>query len=707
MQSGQFRRAAVAAVFVALAGAVLVRVVLPANSEAAKAPRARVDQARLDNAPSEPQNWMTYGGDYAEQRFSRLAQVTKDNVSKLGLAWSFEFDSNRGQEATPLVVDGVMYVSTAWSRVFALDARTGQELWRFDPKVDASRAIVGCCDVVNRGVAVWKGKVYVGTFDGRLIAIDAATGKPVWSVQTTDNSKPYTITGAPRVFKDKVIIGNGGAEYGVRGYVTAYDAASGKQAWRFYTVPGDPANGPDHAASDPMMATASKTWFGSAWHQSGGGGTVWDSIVYDPELNQLYIGVGNGSPWNRKVRSEGKGDNLFLASIVALDPDTGAYRWHYQATPGDSYDFTSAQQMTLATLKIAGVPRKVLMQAPKNGFFYVLDRTTGKLISAKNFTQVTWADGVDLATGRPNFTQNAFFDEGPKMILPSSFGAHNWHPMSFSPQTGLVYLPVMQRAVVYTQDPSFKFVKDRYNFAQSFLPPAANAPKVSAGLIAWDPVARKEVWRVRQPESWAGGALSTAGGLVFAGNAHGEFSAFGDRDGARLWTFKQPSAIMAGPISYSIGGVQYVAVIAGAGGGQSLMIRDVGRPQQAQPFGRMLVFKLGGTAKLPNVNLTLPPANPPEEAFAPAQVAAGAGVFYQQCVFCHGGSVLPDLRRSGALADRRAWNQIVIGGALTANGMVSFAKWITPEDAEAVRAYMAAEARKLKAEDAVRGGEPG
>lgn len=656
---------------------------------------AQVDQARLNNATNEPQNWMTHGGTYSEQRFSALTQVNDGNVAQLNLAWSVEFDTNRGQEATPLVVDGVMYTSTAWSKVFAFDAATGRELWRYDPQVPGDRVVYSCCDVVNRGVAVWKGKVFVATIDGRLIALDAATGHELWSVLTVDRSKPYVITGAPRVFKDKVVIGNSGAEFGVRGYVTAYDTETGRQIWRFYTVP-NPENKPDGAASDPVMAMAAKTWFGQGWHKTGGGGTVWDSIVYDPELDQLYIGVGNGAPWSYQARSDGKGDNLFIASIVALDPDTGSYRWHYQATPGDSFDFTNTQQMTLATLMIDGAKRHVLMQAPKNGFFYVLDRTNGKLISAKNFATVTWAENIDLKTGRPNFTKDAFYITGTKLMLPSSFGAHNWHPMSFSPKTGLVYIPSMQIPATFSQDPDYKYMEGRINVAVRY--GHGNSIKVptKGALIAWDPVRQREVWRVEQKDSWNGGVLSTAGNLVFGGTPDGEFSAYRADDGRRLWTFKQQAGIMAGPISYEVNGTQYIAVIAGYGGSKPLYFRDEDRPQHAQPMGRMLVFKIGGTAKIADTDLSLAPANPPEENFTPSQIAAGSMHFAQQCMFCHGGTVLPDLRRSSALTDRDTWKQIVIDGVLTSNGMVSFAKWIKPQDAEAIRAYIASEARALK-----------
>jgi quinohemoprotein ethanol dehydrogenase len=662
---------------------------------------AGVDQVRLNNAQSEPQNWLEYGGTYAEQRYSTLEQISAANIGRLHLAWSYEFDTNRGQEATPLVVDGVLYTSSAWSKVFAIDAKTGRELWHFDPQVPGGHAVYACCDVVNRGVAVWKGKVFVGTIDGRLIAVDAATGKPIWSVATTDTSKPYTITGAPRVFKNKVIIGNGGADLGgVRGYVTAYDTETGKQLWRFYTVPGDPAKSPDHAASDPAMAKAVKTWAGH-WYDYGGGGTVWDSMVYDPELDQLYIGVGNGGPWSRKVRSEGKGDNLFLASIVALDPDTGAYRWHYQSSPGDSWDYTNTQPMMLATLAIDGKPRKVLMQAPKNGFFYVLDRTNGKLISAQNFVPVTWAKRIDLATGRPVFADNAYYDHGPQLVMPSSLGAHSWHPMSYSPRTGLVYIPIMQLPLVFAQNPDFHYVQGRWAQAVA-VKLGEDFSQIWGALIAWDPVRQKEVWRVPQPEMWNGGALSTASDLVFAGNAHGEFNAYRGQDGTKLWSFKQPAAIMAGPISFSAAGEQYIAVLAGAGGAGPLGIRDLNRPQQAQPMGRVLAFKLGGTATLPTYDLALPPANPPHESFPSEEVQAGAALFFPNCYVCHGGSVLPDLRRSAALTDKAAWNQIVIGGVLSSQGMASFAHWLKPEEVESIRAYVAEDARALEKETAAK-----
>lgn len=674
--------------------------------------RAAVTSERLLGAASDPGNWLTHGGTYLEQRFSTLDQINAGNVGKLGLAWSYDLDTNRGQEATPLVIDGVMYTTTAWSKVVALDAATGKPLWTFDPKVPGERGFAACCDVVNRGLAAYRGRLYLGTLDGRLIALDAATGKPVWSVVTVDQSKPYTITGAPRIVKGRVVIGNGGAEYGVRGYVSAYDAMTGRQAWRFYTVPGDPAKGPDGAASDPILATARGTWFGRYW-QAGGGGTVWDAIVYDPELDQLYIGVGNGSPWNQQVRSEGKGDNLFLSSVVALDPDTGAYKWHYQGTPGETWDFTQTQPIILADLTIEGAKRKVLMQAPKNGFFYVVDRTTGKLISARNFVAQTWATGVDLKTGRPIEVEGARFQKAGTMMAPSALGAHNWHPMAYSPQTGLVYLPAQDVPFYYETAGGYQYRAGAWNIAVDAYknaPPNDRAQTkairamLRGQLIAWDPVAQREVWRAQYDGPWNGGALATAGNLVFQGTGRGTFQAFDAAKGTRLWQFPAQTGVIAGPVTYMVKGVQYVAVMAGYGGAYPISSGfDEVRPAHN---GRVLVFKAGGTARLPpEPALDLSPPNPPKQVFTAAQLRHGGEIFEGNCGVCHGGGarssgVLPDLRRSTALADARAWQTIVHDGALKDRGMIGFGKYLTRDDIEAVRGYVGVQATYLASEEA-------
>ncbi len=666
--------------------------------------QAGADEARLASG-----EWPVHGGTTLEQRFSPLDQINEANVAKLGIAWSARFDTARGQEATPIMVDGVLFVSTAWSKLYAYDAASGRELWRHDPQVPGRFGYSACCDVVNRGVAVADGRVFLGTIDGRLQALDTKKGKLLWSVQTTDQSKPYTITGAPRVFDGKVVIGNSGADLGVRGYVTAYDQATGRELWRFYTVPGDPAGPADNAASDSVLKDKALPSWAGQWYQYGGGGTVWDAIVYDPEFHALYIGVGNGSPWNRHVRSDGKGDNLFLSSIVALDPDTGAYKWHYQVNPGESWDYTATQPIMLATLKIDGRDRKVLMQAPKNGFFYVIDRETGKLISAKNFVPVNWATGIDLQTGRPNEVRNVRYDEGPFTILPGPVGGHGWQPMAYSPQTGLVYVPAIHSSFTFADDKGFRYRPGAWNMGTAAVGPPDNAsaingvmpvdarPENSAELIAWDPVAQKPRWSVPYPTFPVGGILATAGELIFHGTERGEFKAIRATDGRELWSIKAGTSVSAGPISYAIGGVQYVAVAAGSGGNGALFSRD-GFEQRTMRSGRILVFKLGGTGSLPpDDSAPLLAPRPSNERFTAAQVDHGRAVYMANCVFCHSGYVLPDLRRSAALSDGAAWRAIVIDGALEANGMASFRTRLTPEDANAIRAYVNGEAKLMAA----------
>jgi PQQ-dependent dehydrogenase (methanol/ethanol family) len=661
---------------------------------------AAVDAARLMAADSEPGQWMSTGRTYSEQRFSPLDQSTADNVGDLGLAWYADFDTNRGQEATPLVVDGVIYVTTAWSKVLAFDAATGAPLWSYDPDVPGETGQKACCDVVNRGAAAWNGKIYVGALDGRLIALDAGTGEEAWSVQTVDPSKPYTITGAPRVVKGKVLIGNGGAELGVRGYVTAYDAETGAEAWRFYTVPGDPALG----FENPTMEMAAQTWNGE-WWALGGGGTVWDSMAYDPDLDLLYIGVGNGSPWNQAIRSPGGGDNLFLSSIVALRPDTGEYVWHYQTTPGESWDYTATQHIIVADLMMDGATRRVVMQAPKNGFFYVLDAATGEFISAEPFAAVNWATGIDPATGRPIENPDARYERTGRAfaLQPSAAGAHNWQPMSFSPLTGLVYLPASDNAMAYAADEDFTPSALASNLGIDLAAGFAQlGPNATAGLpsgsrlAAWDPVGQREVWRA---DGAHGGALSTAGGLVFAG-AGEDFAAYRADDGTELWRAPAQTGVVAAPISYEVGGEQYVAVVAGRASGD----------YYASNHSRLLVFKRGGTAAPPPA---APPAprvlNPPAPLAVSAEVVArGEGAYEQFCIICHGDIItgggmfrrglFPELIYSGALGDEDLFKAIVLDGVLSANGMASFSAALEPERAEAVRAYLVDAANRVKAQ---------
>jgi len=671
------------------------------------AEHANVTSSRLLAADAEPGQWMSHGRTYSEQRHSLLDTINRETVGRLSLAWYQDLDTNRGQEATPLVIDGVIYITTAWSKVKAYDATSGEELWAYDPQVPGDAAVNACCDVVNRGVAAWNGKLFLGTLDGRLIALDAGTGEEVWSKVTVDRSKPYTITGAPRVVKGKVIIGNGGAEFGVRGYVTAYDAETGDIDWRFYTVPGDPAKGFENDA----MAMAANTWNGE-WWKLGGGGTVWDSMAYDPELDLLYIGVGNGSPWNQSYRSPGGGDNLFLSSIVALDPDTGEYRWHFQTTPGETWDFTATQQIIVATLTIDGAPRKVVMQAPKNGFFYVLDAATGEFISANNFAPINWATGVDPNTGRPIENPEARFDQTgvPFVTMPGPGGAHSWHPMSFNPETGLVYIPVNIGGFPYIPDPNFTPQPRGFNngvdFAAAALPSdpqikAAVSSTVGGRLVAWDPIAQKEAWGVPYPGAGNGGTLSTAGGLVFQGTKGGKFAAYDAATGAELWSTDVQTGIVAAPMTFEIDGRQYVAVLAGWGGVEALAPGELGAIGATTPnISRLLVFALDGETSLPPKPLVAAPhlAPPPLQASAEA-VAQGGELYGRYCGVCHGDAahsagVLPDLRYSVIPHDSEQFADVVLGGALTENGMVSFSSVLDAESAEALRAYIIARANE-------------
>jgi PQQ-dependent dehydrogenase (methanol/ethanol family) len=665
---------------------------------------AAVDADRLAGAEAEPGQWMSTGRTYSEQRFSPLDQINTRNVRRLGLAWYADFDTNRGQEATPIVVDGVIYVSTAWSKVYAFNARTGEQLWLYDPKAPGERAVHVCCDVVNRGVAVWDGKVFVGVLDGRLVALDAATGEVVWETLTIDPQKPYSITGAPRVIKGKVIIGNAGADYGVRGYVSAYDVDTGEMAWRFYTVPGDPALGFENEA----MAMAAETWDGEWWFL-GGGGTVWDSMAYDPELDLLYIGVGNGSPWNAELRSPGDGDNLFLASIVALDPDDGSYVWHYQTTPDETWDYTATQTITVADLEIDGAMRRVVMQAPKNGFFYVLDAATGDVISAETIVDINWAFGID-ENGRPIENPAARFDRtGVGLIVsPGPGGAHSWNPMAFSPETGLAYIPATDSTFPYVTDENFAISTVAFNAGVDFGQAATDvgqAPGQIQGkdegfLLAWDPVAQEEVWRVSFGKRRAGGALATGGGLVFVGDTRNNaLVAYRATNGEALWSADVQTGITAGAVSFELDGVQHIAVVAGVN------LNDY----YARNNSRLLVYKLGGKAELPEPTPGPAPRvlDPPPATVVSTEVfARGLEVYARTCSPCHGDGgqsrgVFPDLRYSGALKDAELFNAVVIEGVLSANGMASFAAELDAEDADAVRQYVI-----VRANEALGGAAP-
>jgi quinohemoprotein ethanol dehydrogenase len=667
--------------------ALLLLCLACASARSAEPGDKPVDGARITNADAEPGNWLTYGRTYGEQRFSPLARINDKNAQKLGLAWFADLDTNRAQEATPLIVDGVMYVSTAWSLVKAYDARTGRLLWAYDPQVHRELGVNACCDVGNRGVAAWNHKIFVGAYDGRLVALDAATGTPVWSTQTVDTTKPYTITQAPRVIKGRVIIGNSGGEYGTRGYISAYDAETGKLAWRFFTVPGDPSKPFENAA----MARAAKTWSGE-WWKLGGGGPVWDAISYDPELNLLYFGVGNGVQWARSARSAGMGDNLYLASIVALHADTGEYAWHYQATPGEEWDFDAVQQLILADLNVGGKTRHVLMQANKNGFFYVLDRKSGALISAKAIVPMTWASGVDLKSGRPIENKDARYSETGKPfdVKPGPLGAHNWQPMAFNPKTGLVYIPAQQVPLTYLPLPSLPIAPIGWNLGVAL---ASLTAQDEGFLLAWDPAHQREAWRVAYKGPWNGGVVTTAGNIVAQGDAAGNFNVYRADSGAKLWSMFAQSGIIAAPSTFELGGEQYIAVLSGWGGSYALSGgKAAAMSGNLRNVSRLLVFKLGGTAVLPALEPRAFVINPPPEPTDAASIARGEPLYDQYCSACHGehavgGGVVADLRASNFLAIDFFYN-IVLDGALKDAGMASFKNALSRDDATAIRNFV-------------------
>ncbi|CAI8025863.1 Quinohemoprotein alcohol dehydrogenase ADH IIB [Geodia barretti] len=624
------------------------------RADAIRAATATVSTDRIRSADAEPGNWLAHGRTYDEQRHSPLTRINDENVDGLGLACG------------------------TWSRVYANDGRTGELIWQYDPKVPKEWGKYACCDVVNRGVAVWKGRVFVGTLDGRLVALDAGTGEVVWEVLTIDPERPYTITGAPRVVKGLVVIGNGGAEYGVRGYITAYDWETGEQKWRFWTVPGDPSKPFESKA----MEMAVPTWNGE-WWIVGGGGTVWDSMAFDPELNLLYIGVGNGTPWNRDIRSPGGGDNLYLSSIVAINPDDGTMAWHYQTTPGETWDYTATQHMILADIEIDGALRKVIMQAPKNGFFYVLDRTDGTFISAQAYVPVNWASHIDPASGRPVESPGARYEDAIQLIFPSVHGGHNWHPMAYNPDTGYVYIPALDMAFPYGQDADFEYRPGAFNTGIDIVP--LLPPKTVDGqvqvlqsmkghLAAWDPVAQKE------------------------GRSDGYFAAYAADSGALLWETPVYMGIIAAPVAYTIDGEQYIAVVAGWGGSFTVFSGVPRHKGNVLTEGRILAFKLGGTAELPrpavtHVNIPEPPAIDA----TPEVVARGELLYHTWCSGCHGsgvtsGSSLPDLKYLSADA-HASWDLIVREGVYASVGMPGFDHVLSEADSQAVQAYVVNQTR--------------
>jgi len=686
---------------------VLVSVIVILNiaikvSNAREASDGSSRSARLIADEGDGTNWPAFGRTYSERHASPLKQIHAGNVSKLGLAWSLDLPDIHNAATVPLAVDGVIFFTVGQSIVHAVQASSGRLLWRHDPKVTDVAGRKLRITWGPRGIGYWEKKIYVGTTDGRLIAIDARNGREQWSVQTVDRANELTITGPPRLFNGLVIIGNAGSEFGAnRGYVTAYDAQTGKERWRFWIVPGNPADGFENAA----MALAAKTWTGE-WWKFGGGGNAWNAMTYDPQLNRIYIGSGNGSPWNRKIRSPGGGDNLFLCSIVALDADTGEYIWHYQTTPGETWDYNSAMDITLAEMKVNGELRPIILHAPKNGFFYVIDRRTGRVISAEKFGKVTWAERIDLETGRPVEVPGARYESAPALVWPSTMGVHNWQPMSFNEQTGLVYIPTLEMASLFddrgVDNQHFKIESTKLN--TGLVMPVGDAPADAgkSALLAWNPLTQRAAWSVPTPGLWNGGTMTTAGGLVFQGQSDGKFNAYDASMGALLWSFDANMGISGAPITYTVNGEQYVTVVAGWGGSAPAFFGSLaaqhGWQARIHPQ-RVLTFKIGGRSSLPKTPAPalVKPLDDPKFVLDEQKVRAGGLLFAQRCIVCHGlGAVAagfaPDLRASAVALDGNAFEVVVRDGSLERRGMPRFEE-LTPAELEAMRHYLRARAR--------------
>lgn len=684
-----------------LIGSALLALAVSASQLGSTPPQGNAMPAAL---LADGSNWPSGGRDYNEHNFSPLAQINEGSIGELGLAWSLDLVGEHSLEATPLAIDGVLYFSGQMAVVYAVDPVKGTLLWKFDPESgskDPTR--IRYALPVNRGVAYANGKIFVGTIDGRLIALDAKTGAVKWDKLTIDKNSKRTINGAPRAYGNKVLIGNAGGDFGERGYITAYDTETGEQLWRFYVVPGSPSEN----AGDPVMEMAAKTWSGEYW-KTGTGGTVWNGFTYDPELDRVYVGTGNSGPYNPAVRSPGNGDNLFLVSILALDAKTGKYIWHYQMNPREAWDYKAVTNIQLTELVIDGKPRKVLMQSPTNGFFYVIDRETGKLLSAEKIGKVTWAERIDLVTGRPVETPNIRYENGPVTIYPGPWGAHNWQPMSFSPNTGLVYIPYMQIGTRFWTD-------ENAPLGGLMIEPVVEEEGDGKGqLLAWDPVAQKARWSVNYDSMWNGGILSTGGNLVFQGIEDGTFNAYNAATGQKLWSFDAKLGIISAPITYSVNGTQYVSLLVGFGGATQMQnsFMKGGWKYNAQPR-RLLTFKLGGSAKLPATaprDTKVYALDNPKLVIDPAPAKRGEGFYLAMgCVSCHGiglksmGSPGPDLRESGISLDRAGFTEFLRSGALAQNGMPAFPE-ISDRDASDLHMYIRSGARdvikKVKTDDA-------
>ncbi len=688
---------------------------------------ANVTAARLSAGDAEADQWFTPGRDVDGTYYSPLRDITPANVARLGFAWDYKLGTNRGQESTPLVIDGVLYATSNFGRVYALDAATGRELWKYDPHIDGQWARHACCDAVNRGLVAFEGVLYVGALDGWLHAIDARTGVLKWKVDTLigrGERKPYTLTGAPLLAGDTIVVGNGGGDFaGARGYVTAYDRRTGEQRWRFFTVPRDPAKGPQ---DQPHLEAAVKTWSPRHDWSTGSGATVWDGMAYDPALQLVYIGTANPAPYNSQLDGGKAGDELYAASIIGIHAGDGTLAWYYQTVPQDRWDFDSTQKLVLAEVTLSGKPRKVVMQAAKNGFYYVIDRATGELLSANNFAVVTWARGIDPKSGRPLVDSSADYGKGPALVFPSESGAHSWQPMAYDPQRALTFIPTIESGNVLVEtskrraglvegqftSPAFwpegydpKAMKSLYGD----LPPLAtlahglrNELSSRGFLRAWSVTEHRVVWESPTATNWDGGVMATASGLVFQGDANGYLNAYSADDGRKLAAVNLGSSMMAAPVTYRVNGTQYVAIVAGYGGGAVITGAPFDPASAADRYGndgRVIVLKLDGPPPpLPPVYQApawpeLPPR--PQDA---AEIAHGELLYNRYCARCHvfGHSILPDLRRLSP-EKHGIFDAIVLGGAYATKGMASFSDVLKPADAHAIHAYVTDEAWQAQA----------
>ena len=669
-----------------------------------------INTQRIINADKEPQNWLSHGRDYNEQRYSPLNKINKNTINKLELEWSIDMDTTRGLEATPIVDNGIMFVTSAWSIIYAIDAKTGKSLWVYDPEVPKVWSKKACCDVVNRGAAVWKGFVFLATLDGRLLKLKAKSGEVVWEINTIiDRELDYTITGAPRIANNKIFIGNGGADMGgVRGYVSAYDTESGNLIWRFYTIPGDPSKPFEHEE----LNEAAKSWNGQ-WWLMGGGGTVWNSIVYDPDFNQVYLGTGNGQPWNIEIRSPGGGDNLYLSSIVALDADSGEMKWYYQTTPEDKWDYTATQDIMLAEMNVDGEDKKVLMQAPKNGFFYVIDRENGELLRAHNYVPTNWATHIDLETGRPVINEDKDYIQKPEWVLPGSYGGHNWQAMSYDPNLGLVYIPTHEVAGIFVPIKGYyKMKPGTFNTGTDFYVNDAVAtmsgiPPVTGAIKAFDPLTGETKWSVAHNHFWNGGTLSTASGITFQGNSSGRFVAYDSENGTILWSKEVQTGMIAPPITYEIDGEQYVAILAGDGGAGNSVGDNFGADKEIAAVlygneGRLLSFKIGGKSKLPVLERKnkIIPEQPLINASS-EDILMGEKLYSNYCGACHGagvrGKTIVDLRYLSK-DKHKNFNAIVLEGLLEENGMANFSNLINQKETDQIHSFIISTATKAREE---------